>query len=106
MNLLQNIERYAYPSGKGGEVDITATDNNDENFIITVRDYGKGISRDNITKVFDPFYTTGRDKGGSGLGLAIVHNIVTTALQGSIEVSSEIDKGTMLSIMIPKTIAE
>jgi NO-binding membrane sensor protein with MHYT domain/signal transduction histidine kinase len=106
MNLLQNIERYAYPSGKGGEVDITAADNNDENFIITVRDYGKGISRDNITKVFDPFYTTGRDKGGSGLGLAIVHNIVTTALQGSIEVSSEIDKGTMFSITIPKIIIE
>ena len=106
MNLLQNIERYAYPSGQGGEVDIAAADNNDENFILTVRDYGKGISPDNITKVFDPFYTTGRDKGGSGLGLAIVHNIVTTALQGSIEVNSEIDKGTMFSITIPKIIIE
>jgi signal transduction histidine kinase len=106
MNLLQNIERYAYPSDQGGEVNITAADNNDDKFIITVRDYGKGISPENITKVFDPFYTTGRDKGGSGLGLAIVHNIVTTALQGSIEVSSEIDKGTMFSITIPKIIIE
>ena len=106
MNLLQNVDRYAYTSGQGGKVDITVSDKNDEKFIITVRDYGKGISPDNITKVFDPFFTTGRDKGGSGLGLAIVHNIVTTALQGSIEVSSEIDKGTMFSITIPKIIIE
>jgi signal transduction histidine kinase len=106
LNLLQNIERYAYTSGQGGKVDITVADKNDEKFIITVRDFGKGISPDHITKVFDPFFTTGRDKGGSGLGLAIVHNIVTTALQGSIEVSSEIDKGTMFSITIPKIIIE
>ena len=106
LNLLQNIERYAYTSGQGGKVDITVADKNDESFIITVRDYGKGISHDNITKVFDPFFTTGRDKGGSGLGLAIVHNIVTTALQGSIEVSSDIDKGTMFSIRIPKIIID
>ena len=106
LNLLQNIERYAYTSGQGGKVDITVADKNDEKFIITVRDYGKGISHDNITKVFDPFFTTGRDKGGSGLGLAIVHNIVTTALQGSIEVSSDIDKGTMFSIKIPKIIID
>jgi signal transduction histidine kinase len=106
LNLLQNIERYAYTSGQGGKVDIAVADKNDESFIITVRDYGKGISHDNITKVFDPFFTTGRDKGGSGLGLAIVHNIVTTALQGSIEVSSDIDKGTMFSIRIPKIIID
>jgi signal transduction histidine kinase len=37
INLLQNIERYAYPSGQGGKVDIAAADNNDENFIITLR---------------------------------------------------------------------
>jgi signal transduction histidine kinase len=106
LNLLQNIERYAYSNSHGGKVDITVADKNDESFIITVRDYGKGISHDNITKVFDPFFTTGRDKGGSGLGLAIVHNIVTTALQGSIEVSSDIDKGTMFSIRIPKIIID
>ena len=69
-----------------------------------MRDCGKGINSENIGKVFDPFFTTGRDKGGSGLGLAIAHNIVTTALQGSIEVSSEMNKGTMFRITIPKII--
>jgi signal transduction histidine kinase len=106
MNLLQNIERYGYSSGQGGKVYIAVTDNNDRQFIITVRDCGKGIAFENLGKIFDPFFTTGRDKGGSGLGLAIVHNIVRTALQGSIEVSSEPDKGTMFLITIPKIIME
>ena len=104
MNLLQNIERYAYASGQGGKVYIAIADNNDKQFIISVRDFGIGITSENIGKVFDPFFTTRRGKGGSGLGLAIVHNIVTTALQGSIEVSSEINKGTVFRITIPKTI--
>jgi len=104
LNLLQNIERFAYERGRGGKVYIAVTDNSEQKFIITVRDCGKGINSENIGKVFDPFFTTGRDKGGSGLGLAIVHNIVTTALQGSIEVSSEINKGTMFRITIPKII--
>jgi signal transduction histidine kinase len=106
INLLQNIDHYAYASGQGGKVYITVTDNNDQQFMITVRDCGKGINSENIGKIFDPFFTTGRGKGGSGLGLTIVHNIVTTALQGSIEVSSEIDKGTMFRITIPKIIME
>jgi len=104
LNLLQNIERYAYERGRGGKVYIAVTDNSEQKFIITVRDCGKGINSENIGKVFDPFFTTGRDKGGSGLGLAIAHNIVTTALHGSIEVSSEINKGTMFRITIPKII--
>ena len=104
MNLLQNIERYAYANGQGGKVYIAVADSNDQQFIICVRDFGKGIISENIDKVFDPFFTTGRGKGGSGLGLAIVHNIVRTALQGSIEVTSEINKGTMFCITIPKFI--
>src|ERR1700732_4130698 len=77
-------------SSQGGKVDISIADYDNENFVVVVRDYGKGISEENLTKIFDPFFTTGRGKGGSGLGLAIVHNIVTTALHGSIEVCSEI----------------
>jgi hypothetical protein len=77
VNLLQNIERYAYSSSQGGKVDISIPDHDKENFIIIFRDYGKGISEENLAKIFDPFFTTGRGKGGSGLGLAIVHNIVT-----------------------------
>jgi signal transduction histidine kinase len=109
LNLLANTERYAYPDGKGGKVEITVeTDTVGElpRFILTVRDFGAGIPAENLPKVFEPFFTTGRIKGGTGLGLSIVHNIVTSALKGSITASSTPDEGTLFRITFPKEIVD
>lgn len=108
MNFLQNIERYAYPGGNGGKVEITVTDQVDLDktgqFILTVRDFGAGISPENIGKIFEPFFTTGRNKGGTGLGLAIVSNMVSVAMQGCISVKSEPGYGTCFTICFPKNL--
>jgi signal transduction histidine kinase len=108
MNFLQNIERYAYPAGSGGQVEISVADrvetDKTEKFILTVRDYGVGISPENIGKIFDPFFTTGRCKGGTGLGLAIVSNMVTVAMQGSLSVESEPGCGTCFTLCFPKNL--
>jgi signal transduction histidine kinase len=108
MNFLQNIERYAYPGGIGGKVEINVTDqvesDNAEQFILSVRDYGAGISTENISKIFEPFFTTGRSKGGTGLGLAIVNNMVTVAMQGTLSVESELGSGTCFTICFPKNL--
>ncbi|MCX7109461.1 MAG: response regulator [Proteobacteria bacterium] len=107
MNFLQNVERYAYPDGKGGKVEITVGDREqdaDVQFVIVVRDYGKGISAENLPKVFDPFFTTGRGRGGTGLGLSIVKNIVNSALKGDISVTSEPGQGTVFTLAFPKII--
>jgi len=108
MNFLQNIERYAYPDGCGGKVEIAVTDRVGADktglFILTVRDFGAGINPDDIGRIFDPFFTTGRGKGGTGLGLAIVSNIVTVAMQGTVSVQSEPGQGTCFTICIPKNL--
>lgn len=108
MNFLQNIERYAYPGGIGGKVDIAASDRfergESEEFVLSVRDYGTGISPENLGKIFEPFFTTGRCKGGTGLGLAIVNNMVTVALKGRLTVESEIGRGTCFTLSFPKRI--
>ncbi len=108
MNFLQNIERYAYPGGNGGKVDITVSDQQELNkaaqFILTIRDYGVGISPENIGKIFEPFFTTGRNKGGTGLGLAIVSNMVTVAMQGKVSVESEPGDGASFTICFPKNL--
>ncbi len=72
--------------------------------MLTVQDYGRGIAPENLSKVFTPFFTTGRDKGGTGLGLAIVYGLVTGALQGTIELESELKKGTLVRVAFPQTI--
>ncbi len=65
---------------------------------ITVSDNGKGMSREAVEKVFEPFYTT-KDKG-TGLGLAIVFNIVTRH-GGAIKVESREGQGTSFNITLP-----
>jgi signal transduction histidine kinase len=106
-NLLTNVERYAYPAGTGGVVDIflsLETNRSDPPFLIRVRDYGAGISPENLGRVFEPFFTTGRNKGGTGLGLAIVYNLVTEALKGTIELRSTLGEGTEARITLPRVV--
>ncbi len=65
-----------------------------------VIDTGKGIQTDDIHKIFDPFFTN--KKNGQGLGLSVVQGIVFQ-YDGIIEVSSEIDKGSEITVYIPIT---
>ena len=56
--------------------------------------------------MFDPFFTTGRERGSTGLGLHIVYNLVTSRLQGRINLYSKVGRGTRFTIDIPKVVAE
>ena len=68
---------------------------------LSVSDTGRGISPELLDKIFDPYFTT-KDKGsGTGLGLAVVHGIVTS-LGGAMFVQSEIGKGSVFDIFLPK----
>lgn len=66
---------------------------------IQIADTGCGISPEDQSRIFDPYYTT--KSSGTGLGLAIAHNIVE-AIGGQINVSSLLGKGTVFSIQLPK----
>jgi len=61
-------------------------------------DTGLGISPNNLTKIFDPFFTA--KQGGTGLGLTITHQIIATH-KGKIDVESKINKGTKFIISFP-----
>ncbi|NOX14778.1 MAG: PAS domain-containing protein [Epsilonproteobacteria bacterium] len=65
------------------------------------KDDGKGISRENLKKIFNPFFTTNREQGGSGLGLSIIYNIITQKLGGTIECKSTLKNGVEFNIIIP-----
>ena len=69
--------------------------------MIEYRDDGCGIPPENLTKIFEPFFTTARNQGGTGLGLHIVYNLVTQKLQGKIDVTSEVNLGTIFIIALP-----
>lgn len=70
----------------------------DSHHKFSISDNGSGIKEEHLGKIFDPFFTTTLGQGSSGLGLNIVYNLVTRALSGDIEVSSEVGSGTSFTM--------
>ncbi len=66
--------------------------------IISIKDHGVGISRENLGNIFDPYFTT--KNSGSGLGLAVTFSIIQKH-EGFIRVHSEVGKGTTFLIYLP-----
>jgi len=93
INILQNAAE-AMPDG--GSLTITAK--RGRQLSIAVQDTGPGIPRENIGKIFLPFFTT-REKG-VGMGLALAHKVVT-AHGGRIDVKSREGAGTVFTIVLP-----
>jgi two-component system, NtrC family, sensor kinase len=67
---------------------------------ISISDNGCGIAPGNITRIFDPFFTTKEIGKGTGLGMNIAYNIIKKH-NGTIEVQSEVGKGTVFTIKLP-----
>ena len=100
INLLVNAADAI--GSKGGKIHIvTRADklNEKDAVLIEVTDSGKGISEENLTKIFEPFYSTKGQKG-TGLGLAIAWGIIGKH-NGKIDVISEVGKGTTFTLRLP-----
>jgi len=86
--------------GKGKLTVTTKTSSDKEYVEVNFTDTGCGISPEDREKVFDPFFTTKEVGHGTGLGLAVSHGIIARH-KGTIEVESEMGKGTSFIIRLP-----
>ena len=91
-NMIMNSIIHGFENKENGRITITITQAGDKT-TIKYQDDGKGMTKENLTKLFDPFFTTKRGEGGSGLGTHILYNLVTQKLHGKIKAESEPDKG-------------
>jgi len=96
LNLYLNAIEAMEP---GGKLQINISDGAENGGLnIQISDTGNGIAAQDLSKIFDPYFTT--KSSGTGLGLAIAHNIVE-AMDGTIEVASVVGKGTTFTVAIP-----
>jgi two-component system, sporulation sensor kinase E len=94
VNLIKNAMQAM---SRGGTLTLQTGEGSDGVWV-SVADTGGGIPQEQITRIFEPFYTT--KKKGSGLGLMIVQRIVR-AHGGKIEVESRVGRGTTFRIWLP-----
>ncbi len=99
-NLISNAIKY---SPEGGRVTVSAKQE-DEFIELKVSDTGYGIPEEDLERIFEKFYRVKNEDtrgiSGTGLGLAIVKSIVE-AHNGTIEVESELGKGTTFTVFLP-----
>lgn len=85
----------------GGTLVLASAFNPKLNFVeIRISDTGCGISKENLSHIFEPFLTTKTDGKGRGLGLSTVFGIVDRH-KGTIKVRSEIGQGAAFIIRVP-----
>jgi adenylate cyclase len=100
-NLLLNSLFHAYPNNNQIGNLIFEIESDSQNLTLRYSDDGCGIPSEHLDQIFNPFFTTARDRGGSGLGLHIVYNLVTQSLRGTVQVQSEVGEGTRFILILP-----
>ncbi len=101
LNLVSNAMVHGYAGRDKGDVYVSARLAAPGWMELSVQDHGDGIAPANLTRLFDPFFTTRFGTGGSGLGLHITHNIITGILGGRIQVHSEPGHGSRFVLSLP-----
>ena len=100
-NLINNAIIHAFDGRDHGVVRVTGRADGDDYLCMEVCDDGAGIPKENLPRLFDPFFTTRFGQQGSGLGLPIVHSLVTNLLGGTVTVRSTVGEGTCVCFRIP-----
>ena len=105
-NLVENSIKY---NVEDGWVHVSLNADYQYFYMISIKDTGMGISKEDLPKIFERFYRVdkarSRETGGTGLGLAIVRNIILMH-HGTIKVHSEENIGTTFTMRIPLNYVE
>ena len=99
INLLNNARDSLADQSDPKKIEVT-TDINNSHVTLTISDNGMGIKKDDLERIFNPFFTTKPVGKGTGLGLSISHQIIKEH-GGTIICNSELGVGTTFKITLP-----
>lgn len=102
-NLISNaLDSYGQSNNQKSNRSIEIKVTNKNNFInIFIIDKGKGIPKELLPQIFDPFFSTKPSSQGMGLGLSIVKSIITHEFKGQIKAESNLGTGTIFTLTFP-----
>ena len=98
--LINLITNAIHATESGGRITMMGRSTADQ-VTLTIEDTGRGIPREHLKKIFEPFFSTKPPGEGTGLGLFVTRSIIDK-LGGRIEVESRLGQGTKFSIRLPK----
>lgn len=96
--VLLNLTKNAFQAMPSNGTLVIQLEENSSNCQITITDTGKGIPKEALSKIFEPFFTM-KDTG-TGLGLVVCRRIISL-YGGTIDIESEVDVGTQVKILLP-----
>ncbi len=100
LNLIMNSADALSEGSEGSKMLTIRTEDQDGNIRLAFSDNGPGIPKNELTRIFDPFYTTKEPGKGTGLGLSVCYRIVES-LGGTIKAESVVGQGTTIILIIP-----
>ena len=104
--ILVNLINNAFQAVKeGGCLDVTGSQINAGTVELVIKDTGCGIPEESLKKIYEPFFSTKKERNGTGLGLSITYGLVKK-LGGHISVQSTEGVGTCFTITLPAKIKE
>jgi two-component system NtrC family sensor kinase len=98
--VLVNLINNSFQAMKNGGTIRVAAHTSEDQVLLSVSDEGCGIPRENLERIFQPFFTTKPVGHGTGLGLSVCYGLVTR-WGGTIEVESELGVGSTFTIRLP-----
>ena len=109
LNLLSNAVKYTEQGFVSFLLNAERIDDSNVNLLITVSDSGRGIKKEDISKLFDEYsrFDIGmnKDAEGTGLGLTITKNLITS-MGGDVDVDSEFGEGTSFTVTLPQEVVD
>jgi len=100
MNLITNAIKHGFYQQDTGNIFIKCYQDQDR-LHLKVKDDGVGVAPEHMSMLFDPFFTTAKDRGGTGLGLSIIYNLTHELLNGNITCNSTHGEGITFDISYP-----
>lgn len=102
MALVTNSILHGFETNEAGRILLAAKTENDK-VVLSYSDSGKGIAGQNLSRIFEPFFSTKSETGSIGLGLYLVYSQVTKILSGDITCESKEGEGVRFTITLPRS---